>query len=98
MIEKENLRPKASTLIKQGALPLIQKKMATRDTSQKAARVFRKNPTRSVVKLGQRRTVNPKIQGAEKSHTDMVPERLAKHGNQTSSPHYAFSLFALSCY
>lgn len=100
MYEKENLRPKASTLVKQGALPRFQQQMAVRDTSQKGARGFKKKTARSVAKLGQRRTLNPRIQEADKSSTHSVPEQLAKDGNQISSPYrtkFARSLFALSC-
>ncbi|KAG0597271.1 hypothetical protein M758_UG325800 [Ceratodon purpureus] len=85
LFDKKNLRPKASTLVEQGALPAIQQKIA-RDTSQKAARELRKIPTRSVVKLGQWRTVNSKIMGAVKSNTHMVPEHLSSRGTTVTLP------------
>ena len=89
LVEKENLKPEASAFLKPGTLPIIQKKMAMKDTSQKAARERTKYPRRSLVKLGQRKTANPRIQEPDKS------KHPPTHGMQISPPHYARSLFVL---
>lgn len=95
MLEKENVRPKAPTLVKQGAQSILQQKMAMGDAPQKVARKFRKLPSRSEGSCYF--SVNSKIQRADKSNTISVSEHLAQPGKQLSPLPRARPSFALRC-
>lgn len=90
---KENVRPKALTLAQQGTGLMPPQKMAMTDASHKAANELMKKTSRSKFGFGQRGSVNPRIQGAERYKSNFLSLRLTQHGK-----HFLSSLHTrLSC-
>ncbi|XP_024375213.1 uncharacterized protein [Physcomitrium patens] len=83
---KENVRPKALTLAQQGTGLMPPQKMAMTDASHKAANELMKKTSRSKFGFGQRGSVNPRIQGAERYKSNFLSLRLTQHATRVELP------------